>query len=64
MKKSVPNWVWIVMGILVVVIITQSIKNNTLADYYYGCVLEKIDETSEYIDLSQDYLELLICYQK
>ena len=64
MKKGVSNWVWIVMVILVLLVIILFIQRNNLYNDYAGCVLGKIDDTKEYLDLSKDYLNLLICYQE
>lgn len=64
MKKSIPNWVWIVIGILALTTIIFFSRYTISNNNYYNCVLEMIDDTQEYLDLSKDYLELLICYQE
>ncbi len=61
--KDIPNWVWFVIGFLAIATIILFVKYQKTTNYYYDCVLEKIDDTKEYLDLTQDYLELLICYQ-
>ncbi|GEM_PF-4104962 len=66
MKTNIPAGVWIVMGILLVTTIYLFISNLNSVSFeeYNTCVNDYADTVLDYSYLGQDYLQLLICYQK
>jgi hypothetical protein len=63
-KKKVPIWAWIVMAVLVILLFYSDSQKNKVMDLYEDSALQDLEGLKEQISSTEDFINLLICYQE
>lgn len=63
-NNKIPKWVWVVIAILLITTVFFYMRAKDFEKSAYIGLEYQLNATKQYIDLTEDWLNLLICYQE